>query len=221
MFEGTGTRAFLHNLTWNPEIAKRYMSSLGHQIRNYGSGWNWAWRKSEADPWIPAEPQGLVDFLLDHIADLVIGAGTGIAATFAAGATAATGPGALAVGAGAGAVASGGLEAARQGIGELAGIQQNTDVGQIAAATAGGAIAEPLGAAGGAVIRGAGKVAGKLLGKVGDVLPEVAGKIADISPIGVTSAQVGGRAVTKNLRGMPSGEVLRAGAELTRGGRVP
>jgi len=213
MFEGTGERAFLHNLVANPELAKKYLRSLGDEIIEYGKGWDFAFRKRGSNtPWTPAESHTFGGWILNHVADAVIGAGTGVAAALAAGAAIESGPGAIAAGAGAGALASGGLEAARQFVGHLAGVPENLDVTQIAAATAGGALAEPLGAAGGAIVRGAGRAIRTGLRKAAPGLAEVAAKLADIKALG---------AVGPGLRGKAAGTVLTEGAALSRGGRVP
>ena len=54
-FEGLGERVFMHNLAANPEAAKRYLASLGNEVRSYGTDWNFAYRKAGSDgPWRPA-----------------------------------------------------------------------------------------------------------------------------------------------------------------------
>ncbi len=211
VFEGTGQRAFLHNLVANPDLAKKYLRSLGDEVVEYGKGWDFAFRtRGSNGPYVPAESHTFGGWILNHIADAVIGVGTGVAATLGAGAAAETGPGAIAAGAAAGALASGALEAGRQFVGHLAGVPDNLDTGQIAAATAGGALAEPLGAAGGAVVRGTGRALGFGIRKSGQGLAEVAAKLADVEALG-----------SSGVASRTAGQVLIKGAALTRGGRVP
>lgn len=211
-WEGTGTRAFLHIMAANPKIAREYMASLGNQIRDYGGGndWKWAWRKTEKDPWVPAESQGFVDFLLDHIADVAIAAGTGGAALLSAGLAAPSGPGAIAAGAVGGGAASGLLEAGRQAAGQSLGIPNNISAPEVGVAAVGGALAEPLGATGGAVVRSIGRFTGATLRGAGRLAPEIAAKIANIEPLAASG-----------IAGTASGNVLMDGERLTRGGRVP
>ena len=214
ILEGTGTRAFLHNFAANPDVAKRYMASLGNDIRSYGKpgSWDWAWKPKgdENAPWTPADAHTFGGWILNHVADAVNAVTTGLAATGAAGLASETGPGAIAAGAGAGAATSGAIESARQGLGSALGIPNNLDTGEIAAATTGGGLAEPTGAAIGGVVRGLGRLSGGVVRAAGKLAPDIAAKIADINPLGA-SGQAGTRA----------GEVLMEGSRLTQGGHVP
>lgn len=164
-----GERFTLKNLAANPQAAKAYLKSLGYQVRSHGSGFNFAVRKSDSDPWEVVDPDGfdaqdLFDLIGDAIGGFLTTAGTApFTAAGAAVGSVVPGPGTIA-GAGAGTVigsglAGAGVEMGRQTLGALAGIPENVDLGQ--AALVGG-------------VSAAVPVAGKALGAAGRGLRSLA-----------------------------------------------
>lgn len=151
-----GERFVVKNLAANPEAAKRYLQKLGYQVRSYGSGFNFAVRKSGNEPWKVVDPRGMdKQDLFDLVTDFLTGAAS--TAGFAAGPLGA-------------AVTGGGAELLRQAAGQAAGVPENLDLTQ-AGLTAAVSGAIPL----------AGKYIAKPIGKaLGKAGLEVAGRAMGI-----------------------------------------
>lgn len=166
------TRWLAKNLSANPREAKAFLERQGYKVTaaTSGSKLNFLIEKP-SDPGFgqrvldPAgfDIQDLTDITTDILSGIAVGLGiTAGASLGATGGSAVPGPGTigggLIGGAAGGAFAGGAAETARQSLGVLAGVNQQADVGQIAAATTGGGLAAPTGAVaskvGGAVITG-------------------------------------------------------------------
>ncbi len=191
----------LKNFAANPGAAKAYLRSLGYEVANFGSGFNFAVRNRGETQWKVVDPPvghgGVGEFfkdMTDLTADVLGGFATGAATT--AGAVGGL-PGAVAAGAGAGA----GVEAGRQGIGSALGIPDNTDLGQVATV---GALSGALPVAG-AGLRAVGRGAASLAGKAGVEVPQM---------LRTAGARIAG---IKDQPGMDAGEILSRRAAIPAG----
>ncbi len=195
-----GVRWTLKNLAANPAQAKQVLRASGYHVRPYGEGFNFAVQKAIVDPdtgqvmppdgnsWKVVDPNRFDDILYD-LADLMgdafVGGVSALGGAFG-------GPLGAGVGAGVG-------ELMRQGAGELAGIEDNIDVGQ-AGLTAGlSAAAGPVGKAIGAGFRGA---ANKVAGVSGELGLSIGSKIMGLksSPGLLATAALSKRAATMSQR---------------------
>lgn len=137
-----GQRMVIKNLASSPDAAKRYLTSLGYDVRDYGGGFNFAVRKGAGQPWRLVDPRGGKDIafdLMDLTSDAISGTLTAAAITAAA-------PGGPVGQMGAGAAVSGGLEAGREKLGEMAGIPGNVQAKPIMLAGMAGAAVPGLSA---------------------------------------------------------------------------
>ncbi len=162
-------RFVVKNLTSSPDAAQRYLKHLGYQVRRYGSGWDFAVRKADTDPWQVVDPDG-PDWqdVTDWVGDAIVGAGA-----VAAGALAS--PGIVTAGLAAGAAATA-LETAREGIGSLAGVPDNVDPASIATTGLLEAVAP-------GVLKGVGKIAGAVARGTGTFGAEIAGRLVGIRAV--------------------------------------
>lgn len=191
----------MKNFAANPGKAKNYLRSLGYEVANFGSGFNFAVRMPGEQAWKVVDPPlghgGVGEFvkdMTDLTSDVLGGFLTGAATT--AGAVGGI-PGAAAAGAGAGAA----TEAGRQGIGSALGIPDNTDAGQIATV---GALSGALPVAG-AGLRAAGRQASQFIGKAGVEVPQA---------LRTLGARVAG---IRDQPGMDAGEILARRAAIKPG----
>lgn len=188
-----GERVLLKNLASNVPAARKWLEARGYETRPLNtSGLNFAVRhKGDTGPWKVLDPDTGV-FGKDFVGDLLDLSSDAILTGLTVGAGLGTG------GVGAGALAAGGGELLREGVGSLAGIEDNIDPYEIGAQTAIGgavpAIGKGLGAAGRAI---AGSRPAKALGTF---TLEGAAKIAGVKEL-VTEAGV-----------MSPGQVLKARA---------
>jgi hypothetical protein len=155
-----GERFTVKNLSANLDAARAYLEGRGYEVRPFpterGANYNLLVRKKEPGAvWRPVDPSASlnpVEFLrdiTDWAGDIMVGTISGYAGAGAS----ALGPEMIPVGLAAGA----GLgEAARHGLGSLAGVPQNADPGQVETATAMGAVAP--------YVAGAGAAAGRFVG---------------------------------------------------------
>lgn len=171
-------RFVVKNLASNPEAAKRYLKSLGYEVRPYGEGFNFAVRKPGDDKWGVVDPAGMdSEDLFDLVSDVASGFIVG-GATLSG-----LGWGSLATGAAAGA----GTELLRQGLGSMAGVPDNFNGGQVGLQAAAGTAGPLIGRAGQALSKAANPVvssAGKFLRTLGakaagvDDTPNLSGEAA-------------------------------------------
>lgn len=195
-------RFVVKNLTSNPESARSFLESRGYQTRKWGDGWNFAVRKRDGDPWKVVDPRGLDAWdITDLLGDVGVGLLSGATATLGAGLGAGGGPAGFVAGGVAGGTAGGTAgEAARQGLGKLAGVPDNIDPGQIALSGGIGGAFPAMGGLLGATGRGLARATNSSFGEaVGEQLSNLGAMVAGTGALGNT---------------MSRGEVLAARARI-------
>jgi len=174
------TRWLAKNLSSNPKQARLFLERQGYKVTaaTSGSKLNFLIEKP-SDPGFGQRVLDPAGFDMQDLTDIagdvlrVVAEGLGITAGATLGATAGTaaGPGGtvgggLLGGAAGGAFVGGAFETGRQSLGVLAGVNQEADLGRIAAETTAAGLAAPTGAVaskvGGAVVRGALRAGKKL-----------------------------------------------------------
>jgi len=184
----------------NPASAKNYLRSIGYELADFGTGFNFAVRKPGDEEWKVLDPPGVnsVGEFFKDMTDLTADALGGLITAGATTAGAVGGlPGAIAAGAG----SSAAVEAGRQGIGSLLGGENNFDPTQIAEMGAVGA-AFPIAEAG---LGAAGRGIASAVGKIGSELPTQAQKFG---------ARIVG---LKDFPNFDAGEILRTRAAVKPG----